>query len=153
MTQQRPFFTSIVIVNRFVVLVTQLQDVSTLGFLIAQCFSLPTVRYWQIVNEKVAPVRLGNDHGADNVLVCLPISDRVDRESITLSEIRQYFVVIGKIIPKLAVAAELQTFHGNVLAAVVVGCVVFGFDALPFLCKSGRHRFQPQGRIGLCDFF
>ena len=130
-----------------------MQDVPAFRSLLAAYFPSPTVRYRQVIHEKVSPVRFGDDQRADNVLVRLLVSDRLYRKSVALFEICRNFVFVGEIAPKLVVAAELQTLQRNVLSATVKCDVQLGFHAFPFLFKTGAFSFQPHDGISLFDFF
>lgn len=105
-------------------------------------FCQPTSRNGEVVNEEIAAVWLGYDDGAENVFARMQIADLADRVFITNLKIGAYIVFVLKLIPKLSVPAELQTFQQGVLTPREQFGVHAPHSALPCLFGSSVHPFQ-----------
>lgn len=111
------------LVNSVATFSAHLQLVSVLASVIAHHFCFPSVRHRQIVQEKIAPVRLGNSQSADNVLICFQEAYVSYSKFVAVTKVYFDFLIIGKVVPKFVVASELQALHNFILSSRMKLCV------------------------------
>ena len=144
MAQARTAYTLFYRVNRISGLVAHLQLASVLASVIAHHFCFPFVRYGQIVHEEISPVRLGNDQGADNVLIRFHKAYVPYSKAIAVPKVYFDFFLVGKVVPKFTVTTELQTFHNFILSAWIKLCVQRFYRIGNLGLKYAAFVFQPM---------
>ena len=93
------------------------------AFIVTHNLFLPHFGDGKIIDKEVSPVRLGNDRGADDVLMCAQETYFVYGITITNLEIVSYILFGCETVPKFPIAAELQALQDNVLASVIECCI------------------------------